>query len=296
MAETQDRGQHLEEDQDPVDPDDASDDAEGSDDAEPLARDPSRVDLGSSGEYGMDAPGVVQNLSNVALGAFAVMLVAALIKVPLLMAIAPVVGIVFAIVALAMVSSSRVGKLRERVRIVDAAGLSADDYVLDLGCGRGLLLVEAARRVPDGLAVGVDVWNTVHQSRNEPSAPLDNAVIERVDDRVDVVTGDGRRLPYVDGAFDAVVSSMVVHHISDSVGRAGIIREAARVLRPGGRLVVVDMQRTAEYVAVLRALRWPDVSRSRRVWRMLPPVRYVSGTKPDPNPEPDPEPNPETTA
>ncbi|MCJ7439176.1 MAG: hypothetical protein MUP97_15620, partial [Acidimicrobiia bacterium] len=189
MAETQDRGQHLEEDQDPVDPDEASDDAEGSDDVEPLARDPSRVDLGSSGEYGMDAPGVVQNLSNVALAAFAVMLVAALIKVPLLMAIAPVVGIVFAIVALAMVSSSRVGKLRERVRIVDAAGLSADDYVLDLGCGRGLLLVEAARRVPDGLAVGVDVWNTVHQSRNEPSAPLDNAVIERVDDRVDVVTG-----------------------------------------------------------------------------------------------------------
>ncbi|MCJ7439059.1 MAG: class I SAM-dependent methyltransferase, partial [Acidimicrobiia bacterium] len=229
-------------------------------------------------------------------GAFAVMFVAALVNVPFLMGIALAVGIVFTIVALAMVSSSRVGKLRERVRIVDAAGLSADDYVLDLGCGRGLLLVEAARRVPDGLAVGVDVWNSVDQSRNEPSAPLENAMIERVDDRVDVVTGDGRRLPYVDGAFDAVVSSMVVHNISDSVGRAGIIREAARVLRPGGRLVVVDMQRTAEYVAVLRALRWPDVSRSRRVWRMLPPVRYVSGTKPDPNPEPDPEPNPETTA
>lgn len=270
---------------DQVDPDEGSDD-EGSDDEEPLARDPSRVDLGSSGEYGMDAPGVVQKLSYVALGAFAIMLVAALANVPLLMGIALVVGTVFMIVALAMVSSSRVAKLRERVRIVDAAGLTADDYVLDLGCGRGLLLVEAARRVPGGLAVGVDVWSQVDQSRNVPSAPLDNAVIERVEDRVDVVTGDGRRLPYVDGAFDAVVSSMVVHNILGSVERGVVIREAARVLRPGGRLVLVDVRRTAEYAAVLRALRWPDVSRSRRVWRMFPPVRYVSGTKP----------NPETTA
>ena len=254
--------------------------------AEPLGRDPSRVDLGSSGEYGIDAPGVVQNLAYLALGAFAVMLVAALINVPILMGIALAVGIVFTIIALAMVSSSRVGKLRERKRIVDAAGLSTDDYVLDLGCGRGLLLVEAARRVPDGLAVGVDVWSTVDQSRNLARAPLDNALIERVEDRVDVVTGDGRLLPYVDGAFDAVVSSMVVHNIPDSVGRARVIREAARVLRPGGRLIVVDMQRTHEYVAVLRALRWSEVSRSRRVWRMFPPVRYVSGTKPNPGTTP----------
>jgi SAM-dependent methyltransferase len=274
---------HLERDPDQVDPDEGSDE-------EPLARDPARVDLGASGEYGMDAPGVVQNLSYVALGAFAIMLVAALTNLPLVMGIALVVGVAFTIAALAMVSSSRVGKLRERVRIVDTVGLSMDDYVLDLGCGRGLLLVEAARRVPGGLAVGVDVWSAVDQSRNVPSAPLDNAVIERVADRVDVVTGDGRRLPYADGAFDAVVSSMVVHNIPDSVGRAGVIREAARVLRPGGRLVMVDIQRTAEYVAVLRALRFADASRSRRVWRMFPPVRYVSGTKPNP------ETNPETTA
>lgn len=272
-------------DQHPVDPDEHSAE-EGFEDEAPLGRDPSRVDLGSSGEYGIDAPGVVQRLAHLALGAFAVMLVAALVKVPIVMGIALAVGIVFAIVALAMVSSSRVGKLRERVRIVDAAGLSADDYVLDLGCGRGLLLVEAARRVPAGLAVGVDVWSVVDQSRNVPRAPLDNAVIERVEDRVEVVTGDGRRLPYVGGAFDAVVSNMVVHNIPDSVGRARVIREAARVLRPGGRLVVVDMHRTHEYVAVLRAMRWSEVSRSRRVWRMFPPARYVSGTKPNPGTTP----------
>ena len=272
----QDQDQDQDPDQDPVDPDESPDDEQSP------GRDASRVDLGSSGEYGMDAPGLVQNLSYVALGAFAVMLLAAMVNATLVMGITLVVGTVFTVAALAMVSSSRVGKLRERVRIIDAAGLSADDYVLDLGCGRGLLVVEAARRVPDGLAVGVDVWSAVDQSRNIPHAPLDNAVIERVEDRVDVVTGDGRRLPYVDGAFDAVVSSMVVHNVPDSVGRARVIREAARVLRPGGRLVVVDMHRTAEYIAVLRALRWSDVSRSRRVWRMLPPVRYVSGTKPNP--------------
>ena len=284
MAATPAPGRH------PVDPDEHFADEhfaeEGFAEEAPLGRDPSRVDLGSSGEYGIDAPGVVQNLAHLALGAFAVMLVAALVNLPIVMGIALAVGIVFTIFALAMVSSSRVGKLRERVRIVDAAGLSPDDYVLDLGCGRGLLLVEAARRVPAGLAVGIDVWSVVDQSRNVSRAPLDNAVIERVEDRVEVVTGDGRRLPYVGGAFDVVVSNMVVHNIPDSVGRARVIREAARVLRPGGRLVVVDMHRTQEYVAVLRAMRWSEVSRSRRVWRMFPPARYVSGTKPNPGTTP----------
>jgi len=268
-------------DPDDDDPDDAGRELEDGGE-ERFGRDPSRVDLGSSGEYGVDAPGVVRNLAFVALGAFAVMFLGALASVPVVMVIGLVVGIVVAIVALMMLSSSRVGKLGERVRIIDAVGLSADDYVLDLGCGRGLLLTEAARRVPDGLAIGVDLWSEVDQSRNVPAAPLANAAIERVDDRVDVVTGDGRNLPFVDGAFDAVVSSMVVHNIPDSVGRARVIREASRVLRPGGRLVVVDMRRSAEYVAVLRAQHWSDVRRSRARWRLFPPVRYVSGTKPDP--------------
>ena len=285
----QDQDQTADQDQTEGSEDDAVDRSEdtgsedtGSEDEEPFTRDPTRVDLGSSGDYGLDAPDAVRNLAYAACGAFFAMFVGALFSSAVGMLVALAMGIALSIVALAMVSSSRVGKIQERVRIVDAAGLSADDYVLDLGCGRGLLLVEAARRVPDGLAVGADVFSAVDQSRNIPSAPLDNAVIERVEDRVAVVAGDGRSLPYVDGAFDAVVSSMVVHNIPEREGRARVIREASRVVRPGGRLVVVDMRRTAEYVAILRAQHWADVRRSRARWRMFPPVRYVSGTKPDP--------------
>ncbi|MCJ7672688.1 MAG: class I SAM-dependent methyltransferase, partial [Acidimicrobiia bacterium] len=278
----QDQDQTADQDQTEGSEDDAVDRSEdtgsedtGSEDEEPFTRDPTRVDLGSSGDYGLDAPDAVRNLAYAACGAFFAMFVGALFSSAVVMLVALAMGIALSIVALAMVSSSRVGKIQERVRIVDAAGLSADDYVLDLGCGRGLLLVEAARRVPDGLAVGADVFSAVDQSRNIPSAPLDNAVIERVEDRVAVVAGDGRSLPYVDGAFDAVVSSMVVHNISEREGRARVIREASRVVRPGGRLVVVDMRRTAEYVAILRAQHWADVRRSRARWRMFPPVRYV---------------------
>ncbi len=166
--------------------------------------------------------------------------------------------------------------------MIGLADLAPDDYVLDLGCGRGLLLVEAAGRLPDGLAVGVDIWSANDQSPNEPSAPLANAVAERVEDRVEVVTGDGRRLPYVDGAFDAVVSSMVLHNLGGAHGPAAAVREVARVLRPGGRLVVVDLRGTRGYVRVLRELGWVQVARSRRVWRLFPPVRYVTATKPSP--------------
>ncbi len=243
-------------------------------------RDATRPDFGATGDYGIDAPGVVATLSYVALGAFAVMLVGALVNVVAVMIVGIVLGIPVAITALLMVASSRSGKLRERVRIVRLADLQGDDYVLDFGCGRGLLLVEAARSITDGLAVGVDLWSAQDQSRNEPSAPLDNAVIERVRDVVEVVTGDGHRLPYVDGSFDAVVSSMVLHNFGGAHGPAAAVREIARVLRPGGRLVIVDLQGTRGYVRVLRDLGWAQVARSRRVWRLFPPVRYVTATKP----------------
>src|SRR5262245_40390207 len=124
-------------------------------------------------DYGQDAPGVVRNLL-IAGGA------------ALLLAVAPSVGLLppklelhpsanvvvafpiatmagssaagFLFGALWMVWGSRRGKLQERERLLDRVTWRGDEQVLDVGCGRGLLLVGAAKRLASGVATGVDLW------------------------------------------------------------------------------------------------------------------------------------------
>jgi arsenite methyltransferase len=158
-----------------------------------------------------------------------------------------------------MIYSSKVGKVRGRERLLDLVPWSAGDAVLDVGCGRGLLLVAAARRVPRGRAVGIDVWQAADQSGNRPAVPLENARAEEVADRVAVVTADVRRLPFADGAFDLVVSHWVIHNLYAAADRSRAIAEMVRVLRPGGHLLLADIAHRAEYLARLTALGLEDV-------------------------------------
>ncbi len=58
-----------------------------------------------------------------------------------------------------MVWSSRVAKLKLRDRLLDSLALKGDEKILDVGCGRGLLLIGAAKRLKTGKATGIDVWS-----------------------------------------------------------------------------------------------------------------------------------------
>jgi hypothetical protein len=68
--------------------------------------------------------------------------------------------------------------------------------------------------------------------------------------------------------------------VPDQAGRAKAVQEIARVLKPGGRVALLDFQRTEEYVDSLRNLGWQDVELSGLHWLMFPPVRLVRGRKP----------------
>ncbi|MEO3924990.1 class I SAM-dependent methyltransferase [Micromonosporaceae bacterium B7E4] len=131
------------------------------------------------------------------------------------------------------------GKLRAWEEILDRAALRGDEQVLDLGCGRGAVLVAAARRLSQGRAVGVDLWSA-DQSGNRPEATLANAAAAGVADRVDVRTGDMTALPFPNDSFDVVTSAMAIHNIPSAEGRYRALDEAIRVLRPGGRLFIAD--------------------------------------------------------
>jgi SAM-dependent methyltransferase len=132
------------------------------------------------------------------------------------------------------------GKLRIWARELDRAGLKGNEQLLDLGCGRGAVLIEAAMRLPTGRAVGADLWAGKDQSGNSPEATLANAAAAGVADRVEVQTADMTALPFADGSFDVVTSALAIHNIPSPKGRYRALDEAMRVLRPGGQLLVAD--------------------------------------------------------
>jgi len=86
-------------------------------------------------------------------------------------------------------------------------------------------------------------------------------------------------------SFDVVLSSLAIHNISSRAGREKAVSEAVRVLRPGGRLVIVDVRATGQYKARLAELGMSDVARCGMGWRFwwsgpLAVTGIVTATKP----------------
>jgi ubiquinone/menaquinone biosynthesis C-methylase UbiE len=189
-------------------------------------------------------------------------------------------GAIFLIESVLMIWSSRYGKLHERDRLLDGLELRGDETVLDVGPGHGLLLIGAAKRLPRGRATGIDRWSRQDQASNSRAALLANAQIEGVTDRVEVHDGDMRQMPFADASFDAVVASLAVHNIYDRDGREQAIHEIMRVLKPGGKVALLDFQHVAEYADALRRAGMREVRVSGLSFWMFPPVRTASATKP----------------
>jgi len=163
--------------------------------------------------------------------------------------------------------TTRRGKFVEWQRILDGLRLRGDERVLDMGCGRGAVLMAVASRLTTGRASGVDIWSTRDQSGNARDVAVRNASLEGVSDRVDIQTGDMRALPFAEATFDLVVSSLAIHNIRSAAERRRAVAEAFRVVKPGGRLVLADIRATARYAETLRALGATDVQRRRLGWR-----------------------------
>ena len=147
-----------------------------------------------------------------------------------------------------MLTSSLWIKRRVMRSLLDQRRWRGDEKVLDIGCGRGLLTVEAARRVPNGKVHGVDIWQSADLSGNGPSAIRTNAAIAGVANRIEIDTGDARELPYADASFDVVCSMTAIHNIESAAGRRKAISEVWRVLRPGGQIHIFDIQHTNSYL------------------------------------------------
>ncbi|MEN3336387.1 MAG: arsenite methyltransferase [Acidobacteriota bacterium] len=177
------------------------------------------------------------------------------------------------------------GKFRVWEEVLDALRLRGDERVLDLGCGRGAVLTAVARRLTTGRVTGIDMWSTHDQSGNAREVTLRNASLEGVADRIEIQTGDMRELPFPDGTFDLVVSSLAIHNIPSHADRAKAMEEAWRVLKPGGRMAIADIRATSRYVKTLKAMGATALARRRLGWRFwygnpLAGTSLVTASKP----------------
>src|SRR5271163_2904251 len=169
--------------------------------------------------------------------------------------------------AASYVYATRSGKFRVWNQVLDDLRLHGDETLLDLGCGRGAVLLAAAKRLPQGRAIGVDLWYA-DQTDNSQQATLANAAAENVADRIEVRTADMTELPLADESVDVIVSNLAIHNIPTGAGRRQALDQAIRVLRPGGRLAIADLLETRQHAAHLRESGWRNVQRRNLGWRM----------------------------
>ena len=137
-------------------------------------------------------------------------------------------GVSLLAAGLLMLLYVKVGKFRHRDRMLALVTWKGDEQVLDIGTGRGLLLIGAAKRLTSGRAVGIDIWNASDLSGNSEERTTQNVVLEGVAEKIELRSEDAREMHFTDASFDVVVSNLCLHNIGTKRGNgAGVPRDYA---------------------------------------------------------------------
>jgi ubiquinone/menaquinone biosynthesis C-methylase UbiE len=161
---------------------------------------------------------------------------------------------------LMVVTGSR-GRWQARQTIMNAIAWRGDEMVLDVGCGNGFLLLEAAKHLTSGNAIGIDIWKD-GAGRQRTDILRRNAQIEGVTPRIELKNSDARAMPFEAEMFDVILSSLALHHMGSGADREQALHEMIRVLKPGGVILLYDMfPMIGQAIGVMRRNRLSQVKK-----------------------------------
>jgi arsenite methyltransferase len=153
-----------------------------------------------------------------------------------------------------------------------------------VGCGRGLLLAGAAKRIASlrgtGHVTGIDVWSNVDMGGNSAAATQRNLDLEGVSSRCTLISEPAQDMSFPDATFDVILSNLCIHNIYDAPTRRRALAQIVRVLKPGGIALISDYKRTGEYANAFRKSGLIVEKRHGSFVTTFPPLTIVVASKP----------------
>jgi ubiquinone/menaquinone biosynthesis C-methylase UbiE len=137
--------------------------------------------------------------------------------------------------------ASQGGNVQERVwdLVIQHVDWNGEGEALDIGCGNGALSIKLATRFDRARVVGIDYWGKNWEFSKQTCER--NAAIAGVGERTCFQKASASALPFADSHFDAVVSNLVFHEVKGVGDKKELVREALRVLKPGGTFALQDL-------------------------------------------------------
>ncbi len=142
-------------------------------------------------------------------------------------------------------------------KVIASLSLKGNELILDVGSGRGLYAVEAAKMLTNGKVVGIDLWNEeeipksiYHHKLSQPTGntilnALKNAEIEGVAEKIQFLNMDANHLQFDIDSFDIAICGFIIGHLREY--GLNVLQEIRRILKPSGRLVLIDNFRDITY-------------------------------------------------
>jgi arsenite methyltransferase len=178
----------------------------------------------------------------------------------------------------------KVGKFRHRDLMLSLHSWRGDENVLDVGCGRGLLLAGAAKRIAalngTGHVTGIDVWSNVDMGGNSAVATQHNLDLEGVSSICTLISQPAQDMSFPDASFDVIVSNLCIHNIYDAPTRRRALHQIFRVLKPGGVALISDYKLTGQYAKEFRNSGLVVEKKRGSFITTFPPLTIVIARKP----------------
>lgn len=214
--------------------------------------------------YGFDAPAIMRNLIIVG----CVLPIAGIILanfsdatwLKYVCILITVVSCVVLIPGLSMYVYGIYGKYKMRDFVLSKINWQGNEMVLDIGTGRGVYMIGAAKKLTTGKAIGIDIWRAEDLSGNNIDNTYRNAELENVSNKVEILNEDARQLSFTDNTFDVILSMWCIHNIDDKAEQEKACQEIARVLKPNGTDLIGEFIPTHDYATYFTKARLKVIS------------------------------------